>query len=721
MPDEFDEVLYLRANPEVSELLERGTVASALDHWQTVGVIEHACGRRRSGFYDYDLVYDEDAYLRDNEDVAAAVRAGDYRDGYEHWIRFGRKEFAEGRRNGSFRAFASGTRPFRIAVGAFGEILAAPFSKPLPMIERLILRRGSSSVTLDPSSVSVTSEIELVDQKGKLTKQRLLLSWLPARLTSQNGRDPQGLILIAISDRGEVTTVNFGEIDQPPGFSGIDAARPFVQAARRLGTVSGVETALLAEVGNLVCSQLVEPLPYANQAYSRLHVEHCVVIEGLGLFACGWLIPTNPLLARCRAWCPETGECVEVTTALARMRRADVWEAFKDEIGATSGDQFGFSVLIPFPQASRLPECSLVLAITPRGGSEQVGLQVRAKPARSFVDSAKVVLATMSLAASDFEQRMSATIGPAVDALWTRERSRKNRALTVSEFGERPSAPHTSVVVPIYGRSDLIKYQLALFANDDDFRSNKIELIYFIDDPRLIDEVLQLGQGSEPLYRIPMVVAYTGENHGYSGANNLGASIARGKLLVLLNSDVMPKRSGWVADMARAYAELSGCGVLGVKLLYHDESLQHDGMVFERFPFWNGLYGNNHPGKGLPNRSELNAAAREAEGVTGACMMISRALYAELGGLSEQFVIGDFEDSELCLRIRHAGKRVYYLPSVELYHLERQSQSLLPDGDHWRWQLTVYNAWLQNRKWREQIDELKRAAPLARASGSFGP
>jgi len=97
------------------------------------------------------------------------------------------------------------------------------------------------------------------------------------------------------------------------------------------------------------------------------------------------------------------------------------------------------------------------------------------------------------------------------------------------------------------------------------------------------------------------------------------------------------------------------------------------------------------------------------EAVTGACLVISRPLYLELGGLCEEFVLGDFEDSELCMRVRHAKKRVFYAPSEELYHLERQSQSLLPDGDTWRWQLTIYNAWLQDQKWHEAIDKLKRA------------
>jgi len=342
---------------------------------------------------------------------------------------------------------------------------------------------------------------------------------------------------------------------------------------------------------------------------------------------------------------------------------------------------------------------------------------------KNFSDAAKVVLSVLDPAGDDFEKCLGNCVGPALRSLWERERGRKSRAVAVREFGPRPADPTAIVIVPIFGRYDFIKYQLALFANDDDFASGRVELVYFIDDPRIIDAAAELCQSGYASYRVPSVMAYTGENHGFGGANNLGASIARGDLLVLLNSDVMPKRAGWVRELRDAHARLPEPGVIGVKLLYHDDSLQHDGMVFERFPFWHGLYGNNHPGKGLPNRDETGAAPREVEAVTGACLAISKKLYLSVGGFSEEFIIGDFEDSDLCLRMWSSGKRVYYLPSVELYHLERQSQSLLPEGDSWRWQLTVFNSWIQHRKWATFIDELKRSRaangrPKARASGN---
>src|SRR6185436_7105410 len=147
VPDEFDEEVYLEANPDVRELVERGFVADALEHWRSVGADEHAIGHRRAGFFEYDRIYDEETYLRDNDDVAAQVRAGVLRDGYEHWIRFGRQECAEGRRYGCFGRHD--LRPFRIEVGAHGDLLVAPTSEPLPEVAELTLRSDAESgVTL---------------------------------------------------------------------------------------------------------------------------------------------------------------------------------------------------------------------------------------------------------------------------------------------------------------------------------------------------------------------------------------------------------------------------------------------------------------------------------------------------------------------------------------------------------------------------------------------
>jgi GT2 family glycosyltransferase len=87
--------------------------------------------------------------------------------------------------------------------------------------------------------------------------------------------------------------------------------------------------------------------------------------------------------------------------------------------------------------------------------------------------------------------------------------------------------------------------------------------------------------------------------------------------------------------------------------------------------------------------------------VTAACMMIDAGLYRELGGLRGKYIQGDYEDSDLCLRLFERGRRNWYLPSVELYHLEGQSypsQTRELTGN--------YNRWLHTHTWHIEIASL---------------
>ena len=53
-------------------------------------------------------------------------------------------------------------------------------------------------------------------------------------------------------------------------------------------------------------------------------------------------------------------------------------------------------------------------------------------------------------------------------------------------------------------------------------------------------------------------------------------------------------------------------------------------------------------------------------------------LFREIGGFTRDYIIGDYEDSDLCLKIRAAGREIRYVPAAELYHLERQSIAVTP-------------------------------------------
>jgi len=104
---------------------------------------------------------------------------------------------------------------------------------------------------------------------------------------------------------------------------------------------------------------------------------------------------------------------------------------------------------------------------------------------------------------------------------------------------------------------------------------------------------------------------------------------------------------------------------------------------------------------------DTHAVPEAVPAVTGACLLIDRKLFNMLGGMSEDYVIGDFEDSDLCLRVRQHGLKIYYTPDVELYHLERQSMRLIGHGSAWwRQSLTLYNMWKHTRRWGALIPQV---------------
>ena len=107
------------------------------------------------------------------------------------------------------------------------------------------------------------------------------------------------------------------------------------------------------------------------------------------------------------------------------------------------------------------------------------------------------------------------------------------------------------------------------------------------------------------------------KNVGFSGANNAGAQIARGRLLLLLNSDVLPDRRGWLSEMVEFIDRSPNIGAVAPKLLFEDDSIQHAGLYFER-PDGEGLWSNEHYFKGLHRSLPAACTARAVPAVTAA-------------------------------------------------------------------------------------------------------
>jgi O-antigen biosynthesis protein len=280
-------------------------------------------------------------------------------------------------------------------------------------------------------------------------------------------------------------------------------------------------------------------------------------------------------------------------------------------------------------------------------------------------------------------------------------------------YGRPPRDPEVSIVVPLYKRLDFVEHQLLQFSRDPDFA--RAELLFVLDSVEQADELARKAHALHALYGLPFKVLTLSSPAGYAGANQHAIAAARGRLLLLLNSDVIPDRPGWIGAMSAFYDATDGIGALGPKLLYEDDSLQHAGLYFHRGP-GSELWENAHCFKGLHRSFAAANVTRPVPAVTAACMLLDRELYEQVEGLPLHYVQGDYEDSELCLRLAQAGRASWYLPSVELYHLEGQSYE--PDL---RRQRSDYNRWLHSEIWGEQIEqamsEFDPHATVAAATG----
>lgn len=262
--------------------------------------------------------------------------------------------------------------------------------------------------------------------------------------------------------------------------------------------------------------------------------------------------------------------------------------------------------------------------------------------------------------------------------------------------------PVWSIIVPLYRNLDFLRFQLAALAVDPD--AARCEIILVLDSPDEADMFEQLLRELHFTYQLPVTAIVHDRNLGYAPAINSGAEAASGEWLVLLNSDVVPMAPGWLSLLAVRERRGRDVGAVGPKLLFEDESLQHAGLYFDRD--LTGRWLNRHFHKGYPRGYAPANMARRVPAVTGACLLLERGLFARVGGMSEDYVIGDYEDSDLCLRLDEMGRRCWYEPAAELYHFERQS--IMKHAGYSETLACDYNRLLHSQRWGAAMDEIMR-------------
>lgn len=309
----------------------------------------------------------------------------------------------------------------------------------------------------------------------------------------------------------------------------------------------------------------------------------------------------------------------------------------------------------------------------------------------------------------DADDGALALVAPVVSALHA-EHLRRDRVAEVLEIGRPRRRPQVSVVIPLYKVLSFLRHQAAAFAGDSNTRD--AEFVVVLDSPEQRDELVHVLRGLEALYGLAWRVVVHTANLGYAPAINTGAGHAAGRTLVLLNSDVVPADDRWLpAMLARLGSRTTAgrkrggsrdIGAVGPKLLYGDDSLQHAGLTFATDDA--GRFYNTHFYKGYPRCFAAANKARAVPGLTGACLMVDRRVFRAVGGISEDYVVGDFEDSDFSLRLAAAGCELWYEPAAELYHYERES--ITRNASYADTAACRFNQHIHTRRWRNQLQNI---------------
>jgi GT2 family glycosyltransferase len=153
------------------------------------------------------------------------------------------------------------------------------------------------------------------------------------------------------------------------------------------------------------------------------------------------------------------------------------------------------------------------------------------------------------------------------------------------------------------------------------------------------------------------------KNLGFLRNCNSAAKVARGEFLLFLNNDtnVQP---GWLENLLDVAENDNRVGLVGPMLIYPDGRLQEAGGII-----WQDASGWNYGRLDYPERPEYNYL-KEVDYISGACILVRKTVWDEIGGFDDRFAPAYYEDADLAFEIRRHGYKVIYQPLSKVVHFE---------------------------------------------------
>lgn len=229
-----------------------------------------------------------------------------------------------------------------------------------------------------------------------------------------------------------------------------------------------------------------------------------------------------------------------------------------------------------------------------------------------------------------------------------------------------PQLPLVSIIIPTRDKVDILKSCIESIQNKTDYKNWEILVVdnnsiepethaYFVKVTS--DERIKVLKYDHPF--------------NYSAMNNFAEQQANGEILALLNNDVEVINLEWLTELV-SHAVRPGIGAVGAKLLYANGLVQHAGVITGL----GGVAGHAHKYLKADEHGYCHRAVvtQNLSAVTGACLVIKRSSYQEVGGLDEKNLVVALNDIDFCLKLGKQGYRNVFTPFAKLYHHESISR-----------------------------------------------
>lgn len=406
------------------------------------------------------------------------------------------------------------------------------------------------------------------------------------------------------------------------------------------------------------------------------------------------------------------------TTAFARVRRPDVESAR----AAAPGHLFGFWSVLSLGPGLAADSPWLIRARRQDGRHGEV----RILPQQRSDASLRATILSHFAAAQYFGSRdiesflaLDTGIGDALISLNRKITTAIIAGAWVSHYGPEKKFIG-SIIVCLHGKPEFMFLQSAFFSLGPS--ALDYEFVYVSNSPELTETLVREATNCARIYGVSITLVCLPDNAGFGAANNIAARHARSRRLLITNPDVFPRDDNWAARHAAiiATAPPAQTALFGAPLFYGDGSLMHHGMYFE---IDSGLsirpdgitqtpmIRTEHYGKGAPANTKFFLTPRPVPAITGAFISADRAWFETLGGFTEDFIFGHYEDADLCLKSLTRG-RPAWMQNLPFWHLEGKGSTSheAQEGG------SLVNRWFFTRQWGELIAaELRGPNPASAA------